>query len=199
MLLEKQEDMKVVAEAANAEEAFSAFKNHEIDLVLMDIGLPDMDGLEATKRIKELQPDAIILVLTMHDDEPYLLKALKENVSGYLLKEAASTELVNAIRSAMEGETVLHPSLIKILVEGTLEKREIKNSGEKELTGREKEVLRYISLGYTNQEIADKLIVSVKTIEKHKYHIMEKLDLKRRHELVQYAIKEGLINLADDS
>ncbi len=207
MLLEEESDMRVITDVASAEEALEVTKSNHVDLVLMDISLPGIDGLEATRQIKELRPDLKVLVLTMHDDEPYLIKALETGASGYLLKESATTELVSAIRKTMQGELIVHPSLVKVLIKEVVGDKEGSEkdgpgksgggAGEDILTEREKEVLRYISLGYTNQEIADKLVVSVKTVEKHKYNIMEKLNLNRRYQLVNYAIEHGLLNLQE--
>ncbi len=195
-LLEKEEIVGEVREAKSAEEALEMLNKYQVDVVLMDIGLPGMDGITATQFIKEKQPFIKIIMLTMHDDEPYLFKAMEANASGYILKEAASTELVSAIHDVMEGEIVIHPKLVKVLVKGARKESEGEVSGsENILTEREKEVLQYVCLGYTNQEIADLLIVSPKTVEKHKSNIMEKLNLTRRHELVRYALENGLVNL----
>ncbi len=195
-LLEKEEIVGEVKEAKSAEEALEMLNEYRVDVVLMDIGLPGMDGITATQFIKEKQPFIKIIMLTMHDDEPYLFKAMEANASGYILKEAASTELVSAIHDVMEGEIVIHPRLVKVLVKGARKESEGEVSGTGNiLTEREKEVLQYVCLGYTNQEIADLLIVSPKTVEKHKSNIMEKLNLTRRHELVRYALENGLVNL----
>ncbi|NLC11242.1 MAG: response regulator transcription factor [Firmicutes bacterium] len=199
-LLEKEEDLVIVAEAENAEEAMKKLsENSNINLILMDIGMPGTDGLETTCRIKKEYPEKKIIVLTMYDDEPYLLKAMESGASGYVLKEAATTELVNAIRTVMQGELAIQPSLIKILVENALGSsagnESTSDKKEEVLTEREKEVLQHVALGYTNQQIADLLVVSVKTVEKHKAHIMEKLKLKERHQLVDYAIKKGMLKL----
>jgi len=197
MLLEKEDDINIVDDVASAEEALEALKKNDLDLILMDIGLPGMDGLEATRKIKEREPGIRILVLTMYNDDPYLIKAFEAGASGYLLKESAAAELVSAIRRTMEGEMIVHPSLVKVLVNEVLgdkkEDRGAQQSGAV-LTQREKEILKYISLGYTNQELAERLVVSVKTIEKHKSNIMEKLNLNRRYQLVNYALEQGLIN-----
>ncbi len=200
-LLEKEEDIGTIIDAADAEEALEALNHHPVHVILMDINLPGMDGLEATERIKERQPFVKIIMLTMYDDEPYLMKALEANASGYLLKEAASTELVSAIRSVMEGEMVIPPSMVKALVSGSLKGKEETAEAipqKDPLTQREKEVLHYICLGYTNQEMAELLIVSTKTVEKHKSNIMEKLNFSRRHELVRYALENDLVNLREE-
>ena len=197
-LLESQKGIDIVAEASSAEEAMTLLKEYEVDMVLMDIILKDMDGLEATRLIKQEYPGIKIIVLTMHTNEPYLLKALNAGAEGYVIKEAATTELAAAIHSVMEGEINVHPSLMRILVNKAIENKKSQGkdlTDEEILTKREKEVLHYICLGYKNREIANMLVISIKTVEKHKEHIMEKLNLKHRHELVEYAIKKGLVSL----
>ena len=197
-LLEKEDDIAEIWEASDAEEALEIVDDNQVDVVLMDIGLPGMDGIKATEIIKEKQPFTKIIILTMHDDEPYLFKAMEANASGFILKEAASRDLVSAIQKVVEGEIIIHPTLVKVLVKGTWQNKGQDDSREDEvLTEREQEVLRYICLGYTNQEIAELLVVSPKTIEKHKSNIMEKLKFKRRHELVRYAIEKGLVTLGE--
>lgn len=197
-LLEKEDDIAEIWEASDAEEALEIVDANQVDVVLMDIGLPGMDGIKATEIIKEKQPFTKIIILTMHDDEPYLFKAMEANASGFILKEAASRDLVSAIQKVVEGEIIIHPTLVKVLVKGTWQNKGQDDSREDEvLTEREQEVLRYICLGYTNQEIAELLVVSPKTIEKHKSNIMEKLKFKRRHELVRYAIEKGLVTLGE--
>ncbi len=198
MLLEAQKDIEIAIQCENATEALKALQNLKIDLILMDVGLPDVDGLEATRRVKEKYPSIKVIMLTMHNDEPYLLKALEAGAVGYVLKEAATTELVSAIREVMKGDMSIQSSMIQVLVNEALkektDKKNSENSDEQLLTDREKEVLQYIVLGYTNQEIANKLYISVKTVDKHKAHMMEKLNLKRRYQVVKYAIENGLIN-----
>ncbi len=208
MLLEEEEgDLKVTAAAASAEEAFKLLEKLEFDVVLMDISLPDMDGLEATRLMKEIKPELKIIVLTMHDDEPYLLKALEAGASGYVLKEAASTELVSAVKTVLEGDITIYPKMVKSLVHEALREKRDRNEGQKgkrdyngeneRLTEREEEVLHYICRGYTNRETGEILHISVKTVEKHKEHIMQKLKLKKRHELINYAIEKGLLNFKE--
>ncbi len=202
MLLEEEEgNLKVTAEAASAEEAFKLLEKLEFDVVLMDISLPEIDGLEATRLVKEIKPELKIIVLTMHDDEPYLLKALEAGASGYVLKEAASTELISAVKAVMEGDITIYPKMVKSLVHEALREKRDRNEGKRDyngenekLTEREEEVLHYICRGYTNRETGEILHISVKTVEKHKEHIMQKLKLKKRHELINYAIEKGLLN-----
>lgn len=199
MLLEKHDGINVVSEAANAADALDKLKEHCVDIVLMDISLPGMDGLDATSRIKKEYPSVKVIILTMHNDEPYLLKALEAGAAGYILKEAASTELVSAVQAANKGKIIIHPSLVKVLVNKAIGKkpgRKKRHSrSDSVLTKREIEVLNFICLGYTNQEIGDRLIISVKTVEKHRENMLEKLGLKKRYQLVEYALKNRLISL----
>ncbi len=200
MLLETQDDFQVIADFSNATEALDYLKkNKKVDLILMDINLPHIDGIEATGNIKKICPEVKVIMLTMYKKEPYLMKAMENGASGYILKEAATTELINAIRTTMQGNMAIYPCMIEALVKKALKDNnhnEHKNncSDKSLLTQREKEVIHYISLGYTNQEIADMLYVSVKTSEKHKSNIMEKLNLKRRHDIVKYALNNKLVD-----
>ncbi len=196
MLLEKQSEFNVVCECDNIDTVVQNLRESDISLVLMDISLPGMDGIEAARRIKEEFPSIKIIMLTMHNEEPYLVKALEAGASGYILKEAAGTDLISAIHTVLGGDIAIHPPMVKYLVNGTLKENKESAGGAKNeiLTEREKEVLNYISMGYTNQEIADILIISVKTVEKHKANIVEKLNLTRRYQLVEYAINHGIIS-----
>ncbi len=199
MLLETQEDFQIVEDFSNATEALDYIKkNEKIDLILMDINLPHIDGIEATGTIKKIYPSVKVILLTMYKNEPYLIKAMKNGASGYILKEAATTELINAIRTTLKGDMAIYPSMIEALVQKAIKddstEQEEKNSEKSILTPREKEVIHYISLGFTNQEIADMLHISVKTSEKHKSNIMEKLNINRRHDMVKYAIKNNLVD-----
>lgn len=202
MLLEKEEDVVLTSDVPDAEQAMEVLQKEHIDVTLMDIGLPGIDGIEAAQRIKNDHPSVKILMLTMYKDEPYLLKSLKTNANGYLVKESASTELVSAIHRVMNEEIVIHPSLTKALVNEALSDKveeEVSYPQKEKLSLREKEVLYYVCLGYTNQEIAENLMVSVKTVEKHKANIMQKVNVKKRYELIDYAIKQGLVNLSNKS
>lgn len=188
-LLQAEGDLSVVAEAASAEEALSLLPGQPVDLVLMDLTLKGMDGLQAAREIRQRYPDIKVIVLTMHNDEAYLVQALKADVHGYILKEAATTELAAAIRSVMDGQINVHPSLMGALVNQAIGEAAPASA----LTRRETEVLQHICLGYTNREIAERLVISVKTVEKHKEHIMAKLNLRRRHELIEYALRHRLV------
>ena len=188
-LLNLQPDMEVVGEAAEGLEAVEKVKRLEPDVVLMDISLPGMEGLEVAKKLKKTHPDVKVLILTMHEDRRYFYSALKAGASGYVVKRAADTELIDAIRAAYRGDVFLHPSMAKIVAEDYVEQA----GTEKGLSDREREVLRLIAEGRTYKEMAKLLAVSVKTIETYRERIKEKLGLHTRAELVRYALEKGLI------
>jgi len=188
-LLNLQPDMEVVGEAAEGLEAVEKVKRLEPDVVLMDITLPGMEGLEVTKKLKKTHPDVRVLILTMHEDRRFLYSALKAGASGYVVKRAADTELIDAIRAAYRGDVFLHPSMAKIVAEDYVEQA----GTEKGLSDREREVLRLIAEGRTYKEMAKLLAVSVKTIETYRERIKEKLGLHTRAELVRYALEKGLV------
>jgi len=187
--LNLQPDMEVVGEAAEGLEAVEKVKRLEPDVVLMDISLPGMEGLEVAKKLKKTHPDVKVLILTMHEDRRYLYSALKAGASGYVVKRAADTELIDAIRAAYRGDVFLHPSMAKIVAEDYVEQAGM----EKGLSDREREVLRLIAEGRTYKEMAKLLAMSVKTIETYRERIKEKLSLNTRAELVRYALEKGLL------
>ena len=188
-LLDLQPDMEVVGEAAEGLEAVERVKRLEPDVVLMDISLPGMEGLEVAKKLKKTHPDVKVIILTMHEDRRFLYSALKAGASGYVVKRAADTELIDAIRAAYRGDVFLHPSMAKIVAEDYVEQA----GTEKGLSDREREVLRLIAEGRTYKEMAKVLAVSVKTIETYRERIKEKLGLHTRAELVRYALEKGLV------
>lgn len=199
MLLEAQPDIEIVAEAETGEEAVNHARKLQPDIILMDIQMPDVNGIEATKRIKRLSPDTAVLALTMHENEQYFFEMLHAGASGYVPKRAAPDELVTAIRTVARGDVFLYPSLATQLVQdylkqaGTGDQPEVYDT----LTPREKEVLILIAEGLSNPEIAERLVISVKTVDRHRENIMRKLNLHSRIDLVKYAIKVGLIELDD--
>lgn len=199
MLLNAQPDMEVVGEAADGREAIEQAEKLSPDVVLLDLTMPGLGGLSALSVIRGKAPGTKVLVLTMHDDEGYLRQVLKAGGSGYVVKKAADMELLSAIRAVQRGETYVHSSLTKALVEEVFERRgEGKAKAPdrfEELSEREKEVLRLLARGYTNQQIADALFLSVKTIETYRARLMEKLQLRTRAELVYFALKKGLLTL----
>lgn len=194
-LLSIHPEIEVVAEAADGKEAVALASQVKPDVVLMDISMPVLNGMEAAKAIKQAHPDMKILMLTRYESEEYLFKVLQLGTSGYVLKSSASTELIWAIKTASEGLTYLSPAMTRFL----LQKHFGKDSGARKAGGlftqREEEVLKLIAEGHTNQEVADKLFISLKTVQSHRTHVMEKLNLHDRTELVKYAIAEGIISV----
>lgn len=195
MLLGSQRDVDIVGEASTASEALRLAEQAKPDVVLMDIGLPDMSGIDATREIKRKFPRVAIVALTIHEDEEYFFKMLEAGASGYVPKRAAPEELLTAIRAAATGEVYLYPSLAKLLVKDFLSQE--RPAGETAvtdgLTDREHEVLTYLAEGASNDEIAKALVISPKTVERHRENIMRKLNLHSRSELVRYAIRKGII------
>lgn len=195
MLLENEADMNIVGEASTGGEALEMVAVLKPDVVIMDITLPDISGIDATRRIKESYPDVSIVALTIHEDQQYFFEMLQAGASGYVPKRAAPDDLITAIRAAHRGETYIYPSLAKLLVGDFLSRSG--EDGAKEtmngLTPRENEVLSLLAEGKTNDEIADILTISVHTVARHRENLMGKLGLHSRSELVKYAIRKGLI------
>jgi two-component system, NarL family, response regulator NreC len=190
LLLEQEEDMEPVGEAADARQALEMAQRLTPDVVLMDVVMPGATGVDAAAEIRHVLPDVRILMLSMQDDPSYVRQAFANGATGYVLKEAADAELVTAVRRVASGEHYVHPSLgAKLVGDSGSEKRD-----DDPLSDREREVLSLLALGYTNQEIADRLVVSVRTVEAHRAHILTKLRLTTRAELVRYAIDTGLLN-----
>lgn len=200
MLFLAEEDMEIVAEAGSGAEALTAVSQTRPDVVIMDVAMPGMSGIEATRRIKEASPETAVLALTMHEDEQYFFEMLNAGASGYVPKRAAPDDLVSAIRAVSQGQAFLYPSLAKLLVQDFLQRSDGERGDEETavtgLTPREREVLIAIAEGHTNREIAEKLVISVKTVDRHRENIMRKLNLHNRVELVKYAIEKGLITVS---
>ncbi len=196
MLLESETDMEIVGEAGTAEEAIAQVSRLEPDVILMDITLPGVSGIEAAGRLKQSHPKLAIVALTMHEDEEYFFKMLEAGASGYVPKRAAPEELLTAIRAAAQDEVYLYPSLAKLLVKDHLEReaQEPRPKNADILTDREQEVLSYLADGANNSEIAGILHISPKTVARHRENIMRKLNLHSRTELVRYAIRKGIID-----
>ena len=196
MLFQAEQDMEIVGEVSSGDEALKAVSELKPNVVIMDVAMPGMGGIEATRRIKELNPHIAVLALTMHEDEQYFFKMLSAGASGYIPKRAAPDDLVSAIRVVSQGNVFLYPSLAKFLVKDFLGRAESDpDPAAEELTPREREVLTYIAEGYTSREIAEALIISIKTVDRHRENIMQKLNLHNRVELVKYAIEKGLISV----
>jgi len=197
MLLDGQADVEIVGEAGTASEAINAVSTLKPDVVLMDIGLPDMSGIDATRQIKNLWPEVAVVALTIHEDQEYFFNMLEAGASGYVPKRAAPEELLTAIQVAASGEVYLYPSLAKLLVKDYLTHETVDrdNQNLNNLTAREQEVLTLLADGDSNAEIADKLSISPKTVSRHRENIMRKLNLHSRTELVKYAIRKGIIQV----
>lgn len=195
MLLGGQKEMEIVGEAASAAEALSETERVHPTVILMDIGLPDKTGIEATRAIKSKFPDVKIVALTIHEDEEYFFQMLNAGASGYVPKRAAPEELITAIHAAAIGEVYLYPSLAKLLVRDFLSaERPAEDKVNLDgLTEREHEVLTHLAEGASNDEIAASLVISPKTVERHRENIMRKLNLHSRSDLVRYAIRKGII------
>ena len=195
MLLATESDVEIIGEAGTAAEALASASDLNPDVILMDIGLPDKSGIEATRDIKAQFPHIAIVALTIHEDEEYFFKMLEAGASGYVPKRAAPEELLTAIRAAANNEVYLYPTMAKLLVQDYLvgEPVDKESSEGKELTEREQEVLTHLAEGESNNEIAEKLFISPKTVARHRENIMHKLNLHSRAELVRYAIRKGII------
>ncbi len=194
LLLDAQDDMEVVGEASTGDQAVAQAKELNPDVVLLDITMSGPDGFDAVRQIKEDHPEVRVLALTMHDDESYLRQVLEGGGSGYVLKRSADTELLSAIRAVYEGGTYLHPAHAHLLLEGKEEEpEETEAVGCDLLSNRERQVLKLVALGYTNRQIADKLFLSVKTVETYRARMQEKLGIRGRAALVRYALSEGLL------
>ena len=198
MLLQSQEDIEIVGEADNGLQAMEICNQKRPDVVIMDITMPGMSGLEVTRQIKQQCPSTAVLALTIHEGEQYFFEMLNAGASGYVPKRAAPTDLVTAIRAVNAGEVYLHPSVAKALVGDYLQRVQMgwERASYDGLTSREQEALKRIAQGLMNKEIAEKLSISVRTVERHRENIMAKLNLHTRAELVRYAVDKGLIDIS---
>jgi len=194
MLLDGEKDIQIEGEAEDAKSAMREADIIKPDVILMDIGLPDSSGIEATREIIKKHPGTSIVALTIYEDEEYFFKMLEAGASGYVPKRAAPEELLTAIRAAANKQVYLYPSLAKLLVRDYLEgERPTNGHSVPELTEREQEVLTHLAEGASNEEIAGKLVISHKTVARHRENIMRKLNLHSRTDLVRYAIRKGII------
>ena len=193
LIVDTQDDMQVCGEAGNGREAIRLAQEIAPDVLLMDISMPELNGLKAAAKLKRVAPAIKILTLTRHTDEAYLQELLQAGVSGYVLKQSAASELLRAIRTVAAGGNYLDPAMTG-KVFGNYVAKSTRQRGETrgaQLTERESESLRYIALGYSNNEIAEKMDISVKTVEAHKANALRKLDMRSRIDIVRYAILQG--------
>lgn len=193
MLLAGDPEIEIVSEATNGEEALGQAIALEPDVVLMDIGLPDLTGIEVTHELKASRPRVAVVALTIHEDEEYFFKMLQAGASGYVPKRAAPEELITAVRAAAAGEIYIYPSLARLLVRDYLSGKHEPAAPAEPLTEREREVLGYLADGVSTRDIAEALSISPKTVSRHRENIMAKLNLHSRAELVKYAIRQGII------
>lgn len=195
LLLTSQNEYEVVGEASSGTETLDLAEQLQPDLILLDLSMPALGGLDALPTLRKLAPSARILILTMHDDPQYLRQALKHGASGYVLKKAADAELLSAMRAVLRGEMYVHPSMTRILLEDMLPNSQVGDTENawSSLSDREQEVLKMVALGHTSAEIAERLSLSTKTVETYRARGMEKLGLRTRAALVRFALQEGLI------
>jgi two-component system response regulator NreC len=195
-LIEDQEDMQVVGESEDGLETVKKVAKLQPDVVVMDIAMPLLNGLEATRQIRRDFPQVKVLILTMHDNEEYIRQVLAAGALGYVLKDAAARDLLGAIRTVNQGEAVLSPAITRLVIEDYLRWGDIRPEDTTDgLTAREREVLQLIAEGYTNKEIAGIMSLSVKTVQSHRTNLMNKLDLHDRGELIKYAIQKKIIDI----
>jgi two-component system response regulator NreC len=196
-LLESEADIEIVGEAENGREAIDRVEELRPDVVVMDIGMPGLNGLEATRQIKKRFSDVQVLILTVHTGEEYILQILRAGASGYLVKQAAPAELISAIQAVHRGEAFLSPSISKKVLDDYVQRAGAAAQWDslERLTDREREVLQLIAEAYSTREIAEELHISIKTAETHRAHVMEKLGLRSTAELTRYAIRKGVVTL----
>ena len=194
MVLDSQPDIEVVAEAGDGAEAVQQALSEDIDLAILDVAMPRMTGLQAVAELHRRRPELRVLILSMYDNEQYFFEALKAGASGYVLKSAANRDLVEAIRSVMRGEPFLYPAAVTALIRDYLDRASHGEATPTDpLTPREQEVVKLIAEGHTSEEIAQTLVISKKTVERHRANVLEKLGMRNRVELTRYAIRRGLV------
>jgi DNA-binding NarL/FixJ family response regulator len=193
-VLNAQPDLEVVAEASDGEEAVQKALSEDIHLAVLDISMPRLTGLQAAREITQRKPEVRVLILSMHDSEQYLFEAIRVGASGYVLKSAVDRDLVEACRAAMRGEPFLYPGAVRALMREYLERARAGEAVRRDLlTPREEEIVKLVAEAHTNEEIADMLVISKKTVERHRANILEKLGMRDRVELTRYAIRRGLV------
>ncbi|MFQ5856239.1 MAG: response regulator [Anaerolineae bacterium] len=194
-LLEAEPDIEVVGQASDGQEAWEKARELTPDVVLMDITMPGMSGLEATRQLRAVLPETQVLVLTMHEGDEFFFRMLQAGASGYVLKGASSDELLSAIRAVHQGGVYLYPTMARKLLADYLSRPPSEQGGYDELTPREREILTLIAEGLTTREISARLVISINTVQTHRQNIMNKLDLHNKSQLIKYAISKGLITV----
>jgi DNA-binding NarL/FixJ family response regulator len=193
LVLDAEPDLHVVAEAGDGAQAIERALEEDVDLAILDVSMPRMTGIQAARELSRRKPELHVLMLSMHDNEQYFFEALKAGASGYVLKSAADRDLVEACRATMRGESFLYPAAVTALIRNHLETRgEAERSGEV-LTPRELEIVKLIAEAHSSKQIARMLVISIKTVERHRANILEKLGMRDRVELTRYAIRRGLV------
>jgi len=193
LILDAQPDLEVVAEASDGAEAVALALNEEIDLAILDISMPRMTGLQAARELHQRRPDVRVLILSMHESEQYLYEALRAGASGYVVKTVADRDLVEACRATIRGEPFLYPGAVTALINDHLRRVREGELPLDPLTPRETEVIKLVAESYTNRQIAEALVISEKTVDRHRANILEKLGMRDRVELTRYAIRNGLV------
>jgi DNA-binding NarL/FixJ family response regulator len=194
LILDSEPDLQVVAEAGDGAEAIAKARSQDVDLAILDVAMPRLTGLQAARELSRLRPELRILILTMHDNEQYFFEALRAGAAGYVLKSVADRDLVEACRAAMRGEPFLYPGAITALIRNYLDRaRQGEEGPDNVLTPREEEILKLVAEGHSSKAIADTLVISVKTVERHRANMLQKLGMRDRLELTRYAIRAGLI------
>ena len=194
LILDAQPDLEVVAEASDGAEAIALAQSEEVDLAILDISMPRMTGLQAARELQQRRPDVRVLILSMHESEQYLYEALRVGASGYVVKTVADRDLVEACRATLRGEPFLYPGAVTALVNDHLRRAREGKLPLDPLTPRETEVIKLVAESYTNRQIAEALIISEKTVDRHRANILEKLGMRDRVELTRYAIRNGLVD-----
>jgi DNA-binding NarL/FixJ family response regulator len=193
LVLESEPDLEVVAEVGDGAEALERSLDDDVDLAILDVTMPRMTGLHAAAELHRRRPSLRVLILSMHDNEQYLFEALKAGASGYVLKSVADRDLVEACRATMRGEPFLYPGAINALIKDFLERARAGEDVSDPLSPRETEIVKLIAEGHTGRQIAEALVISEKTVERHRSNILDKLGMRDRVELTRYAIRRGLI------
>ena len=193
-ILKAEPDIEVIAEAANGKEALQLANELQPDLILLDLSMPGLGGVDVTRQLKEILPTIKVLILTVHKDNGLLKEAIRAGANGYILKQAVESELIEAIHAVWRGDLYVHPTMTQALLKALSQTRPIQDPPLEMLTPREVEILQLIVQGYTNRQMADKLSISIRTVESHRGNLMTKLNMRSRVDLVRYATEHNLVD-----